>query len=347
MNTLSTPWRALAAAVPALVLALSSVSRVEAKEGWGTNFEAAKTQAAKDKKDILMDFTGSDWCGWCIKLDEEVFSKDGFKQEAPKHFVLLELDFPQNKELPKEQTEQNEKLQETYRIAGFPTVILADAEGRPYGKTGYMAGGPEAFNEELNRLRKVRESRDAGFKKAGDAQGLDKAKALKEALGSLEPEVAEEYYQKEMDQIITLDPSDTLGLKAKKEYGERRKALDDKLTEYAQNMQAKEFGQAVDDFIAKEKVTGVDLQDLLFTKLTTLGPADLDKANDLMNEVIKIDPKSELGERAATVKEKITVMRKQIEESRKTDADKADADKDDKDKGQAEEKAAPDKKEDK
>lgn len=338
MKSLSSSWRALAAAVPALVLAFSPAAR--ANEGWGTDFEAAKATAAKESKDLLMDFTGSDWCGWCIRLNKEVFSQDAFKQDAPKHFVLLELDFPQQKELPKEEKEQNEKLQETYSIEGFPTILLADAKGRPYAKTGYMEGGPEKYNEHLAELRKIRETRDAAFKKAEAAEGLEKAKAINEGLQALDPEVVTGYYKEELEKVISLDKDDTLGFKAKKAYSDKRTALDEKLSEFQQSEKTKEFSDAIDEFIKTEKVKGSDLQDLLFTKLQVFGPADIDKADALMDEVIKVDADSELGKNAVNVKKRIVEMRKQVDESKKDDADKSDKDKD-------KDKAAPEEKEEK
>ena len=314
MQLFSTLWRALAASVPALCLTFSPA--VRAGEGWVTNFEEAKTAAAKDNKDILMDFTGSDWCGWCIKLQKEVFTTDGFKSVSPKHFVLLELDFPQNKELPKELKEQNEKLQEKYAIEGFPTIMLTDAKGRPYAKTGYMPGGPEAYNTHLGDLRKIREARDAEFKKAEAASGLDKAKALQAGLKTLGPDVASAYYQEEIDQIIALDTEDTLGLKAKRVYGVKRQDLDEQLQKFAAEQKTKEFGEAIDAFIIAEKITGEDLQDLMMTKLQILGPADLEKADALMDAVIKVDPKTELAGRAKEIKGSIVEMRKQVDKSK-------------------------------
>ena len=71
-----------------------------AGEGWTNDFEAAKTKAKKEGKHLLLDFTGSDWCGFCIRLHGEVFSKEVFRKEVPKHFVLVELDFPRQKQLP-------------------------------------------------------------------------------------------------------------------------------------------------------------------------------------------------------------------------------------------------------
>jgi protein disulfide-isomerase len=101
-----------------------------------------------------MDFTGSDWCGWCIMLDKEVFSRPEFKEYASKNLVLLELDFPRKKQMPPETAAQNEKLLMKYGIQGFPTVVVFDSSGKPLGALGYQAGGPQAFIAVLEKLRK-------------------------------------------------------------------------------------------------------------------------------------------------------------------------------------------------
>ena len=145
-----------AAALPALVL---SVSSLRAADAWETDLAKAKATAAKEKRDLLMDFTGSDWCHWCIQLHEEVFDKDAFKQDAPKSFVLLQVDFPQQKEQSEDTKKQNEKLQEEYHIEGFPTIVLADAEGRPYAMTGYEKGGAAKYMQHLTELRKKHAAR--------------------------------------------------------------------------------------------------------------------------------------------------------------------------------------------
>lgn len=316
MTSSSFSWRVIIAAIPALVLAFTSVSR--AADGWMTNYEEAKTLAAKENKDILIDFTGSDWCAACAALKKAVWSTDVFKQEAPKHFVLLELDFPQQKPLPKELEAQNEKLQALYEIKSFPTVLLTDAKGRPYAMTGYDENlkTPEAYNDHLATLRKVKAARDEGLKKAEAAPEPDKAKALYEALKTMGTEIATTYYKEELDQVIALDAGDTLGLKAKKEYRAKRQALETQLEDLMMNQKTKEYTEAVDAFIAREKVSGPNLQDLLLTKLTVLGPADLDKAPALLDEVIKVDAGTELAERARSIKLRVIEMRKQIEKSK-------------------------------
>ena len=125
-----------------------------AKSGWLTSYDQAQKEAQSKNRLLLMDFTGSDWCGWCIMLDKEVFSKAEFKEYASKNLVLLELDFPRRKQMPPETAAQNERLLMKYGIQGFPTVVVFDSGGKPLGALGYTAGGPQAFIEQLERLRK-------------------------------------------------------------------------------------------------------------------------------------------------------------------------------------------------
>ena len=125
-----------------------------AKPGWFTSYELAQKEASSKNRLLLMDFTGSDWCGWCIMLDKEVFSKPEFKEYASKNLVLLELDFPRSKKMPPDTAKQNERLAVKYGIQGFPTVVVFDSNGKPLGALGYQAGGPQAFIAQLEKLRK-------------------------------------------------------------------------------------------------------------------------------------------------------------------------------------------------
>ena len=121
-------------------------------EGWLTNFEDAKKQASLENKSLLVDFTGSDWCGYCIKLKEEVFDKKEFADFAKDKFILVELDFPSKKKQDPAIKAQNAELGKKYRIQGYPTILLMDAKGRPFAKTGYQSGGPSAYNQHLKEL---------------------------------------------------------------------------------------------------------------------------------------------------------------------------------------------------
>lgn len=159
-----------------LALLLTPLAALGA-EGWLTDFEAAKKQAAAEKKDILVDFTGSDWCGWCIKLDKEVFSTPAFK--AQKDFVLVSLDFPRRKEIPADQKAKNEALMRQWGVRGFPTIILTNAKGEAYARTGYQPGGPEKYLPHLAELRK--QNTPAGVKAFGEEQAKLAAAAAKDA----------------------------------------------------------------------------------------------------------------------------------------------------------------------
>lgn len=136
----------------ALVL-LASLPSLFAADAWLTDLEAAKKQAAAEKKDILVDFTGSDWCGWCIRLKKEVFDQPEFA-EASKKFVLVELDFPRGKKQAPELKAKNEALSKQFAIAGFPTILLLDAQGQVYAQTGYQEGGAKQYLAHLDTLSK-------------------------------------------------------------------------------------------------------------------------------------------------------------------------------------------------
>ena len=189
-----------------LLLALTVSLSTAAGDEWMTDFEAAKQKAAAENKDLLVNFTGSDWCSWCIKLVDEVFKHDAFKKCVADNFVLVELDFPQDKSKLDESTQtQNEMLQEKYSIQGFPTILLLDDQGRPYAQTGYQAGGPEKYLAHLDKLLAIKTKRDEALMAAEKLEGPVKAKSLVEALKLL-PEGQLNHYSKITQQIEELDP---------------------------------------------------------------------------------------------------------------------------------------------
>jgi thioredoxin-related protein len=142
--------------VPVLVLvaALMGLSSAWGEPSWLTDYRQAQQQAKANKKLLLLDFTGSDWCGWCIRLRREVFSQPEFQEYADKNLVLVEVDFPRGKEQTQDVRRQNQNLAMQYEVQGFPTIIVLNGEGKKVGELGYMPGGPSAFISELERLRK-------------------------------------------------------------------------------------------------------------------------------------------------------------------------------------------------
>jgi protein disulfide-isomerase len=132
----------------------------EAEQGleWHTDLLKANELSKKSGKPIFAFFTGSDWCGWCIKLQKNVFEKAGFIQWAKKNVILLELDYPRRKQLSPELTQQNAGLQQTFQVQGYPTVwifTLAKDEATnkynitPLGTLGYPQAAPGAEETEF------------------------------------------------------------------------------------------------------------------------------------------------------------------------------------------------------
>jgi thioredoxin-related protein len=122
---------------------------------WLTDLPAAQAQAKKEKKLVLMDFTGSDWCGWCIKLNKEVFNTPEFTTYAKENLVLVEVDFPRSKPQSDALKKANEALQQKHGAEGFPTIVVLNSEGKEVWKqVGYMAGGPKAWIAKLDTAKK-------------------------------------------------------------------------------------------------------------------------------------------------------------------------------------------------
>lgn len=113
---------------------------------WKTSFTEAVAEASQQNKEVLLNFTGSDWCPWCVKMDQEVLSQKQFSDFALKNLVLVKLDFPRHKKLSPDEKAQNEQLAKKYAIQGFPTFVLVDASGKEVRRQeGYLEGGPAEF----------------------------------------------------------------------------------------------------------------------------------------------------------------------------------------------------------
>jgi thioredoxin-related protein len=208
-------------------------------EGWTHDWEAAKKQAASEKKDLLLDFTGSDWCGWCIKLDKEVFQKEGFKKAAKEKFILVEVDFPNDtSKISQETQDQNKKLGEEFGIKGYPTILLCDASGKPFAQTGYRPDGEEKYVAHLDKLRANKTKRDNGLAAAAKLEGPAKAKALVGALKDIPDNLVDGSYADVVAEIKKADPQDETGFV-------KKQAMRAKLQEFEKGLDA--FGEKQDN----------------------------------------------------------------------------------------------------
>jgi thiol:disulfide interchange protein len=113
------------------VAALTAPAFASTLEGWSTNLDEALATAKKEKKSVLVEFTGSDWCPPCIAMRKNVFSKKEFVEAASKKYILVELDLPKGRP---EVAEKNQPLAEKFKIEGFPTVVLLNSDGKEFSR---------------------------------------------------------------------------------------------------------------------------------------------------------------------------------------------------------------------
>jgi thioredoxin-related protein len=138
------------------MVACCALLQVRAAElNWTTDVPAALAKAKAENKTVLLDFTGSDWCGWCIKFKKEAIDTPEFQDFAAKNLVLVELDFPRKKEQSAELKKANKALSEQYNITGFPTFVVLNKTGKEIGRQdGYEPGGAKAFIDKINSFKK-------------------------------------------------------------------------------------------------------------------------------------------------------------------------------------------------
>jgi protein disulfide-isomerase len=168
--------------LPLLVTLAFALPASAAGDGWLTDFEAATKLAKETQRPILADFTGSDWCFYCKKLSKEVFATDVFKAWAKKTVVLLEVDFPNTKELPAKVTAQNEKLKLRYGIEAFPTTVFLSVDGKELGRSHYLPGGAKNWIEKAEAL--LAKAKPPAVE-SGWTESYDKAVARAKAEGKL------------------------------------------------------------------------------------------------------------------------------------------------------------------
>ncbi len=125
-----------------------TIGSIVMAQSWETSFEVAKSRSAGEGKNIILCFSGSDWCIPCIKLEKTIWESADFAKYAKDHYVLLRADFPKKKAnaLPKELQEQNDKLAEAYNKQGmFPLVVVLNKNGKVLGTTSYKNVSPVEY----------------------------------------------------------------------------------------------------------------------------------------------------------------------------------------------------------
>ncbi len=202
-------------AIATILIALSAGGVGANNLTWLDDLEHAKQAAAREHKDLLINFTGTTWCQACMALECEVLSTEAFAPAADT-FILVRLEYPGGvSRLPQEPAAPASTWVDQYGVVSYPTVFLADENGKPYATTGAIGLSPAEFLKHVLKLRGVHEQRDAAFAKAANAAGSDRAHALDAGLKSLEGGFDDtkdysnanpllKFYRSEIDEVVRL-----------------------------------------------------------------------------------------------------------------------------------------------
>ena len=300
----------LAVSVTGTLWAQETAKEAGARGGeWHTDFDAAKQLAKKEGKDLLMEFTRSEGCGWCLKLEKEVLSQTAFKEEMTKNYVLVMLDYPRDSsQLSPEVKEQQKELQKYYHIRRFPSFVFADASGRPYARESYRDRKAEEYLKEITGLHKQRERRDAAFAQAENAEGKEKARLLEKGLSEVSRRY-HLYYPKRIAEIAKADPEDTSGYVAKVRVDEVRVDLGRVLRTHYEERKYEAIPLAVDGYISEHKPKGNALQVALLYKVQAFYlTKQHEEAKALADEVIALNNVSRAASYASSIKKRIERM---------------------------------------
>jgi thioredoxin-related protein len=261
---------------------------------WAKSPESAIASAKKEKKDLLLLFTGSDWCPPCKKLEQEVFSDDSFYDEAATFFVFLKFDFLRNSPLPDDVSKLNDQWAEKFGVDSFPTVVLVDENLKPYAFAGYEEGGVENFLGMLEESRQIRVTRDEKMALAEKATGDARAKLLDEALAGLPREISEVYYGDIIKEIVKLDEDDELGLRTRwneENDKELRKVILTDVMMIARLESPARAIQLIDELLAEIKFTAKQRLEIMQMKLSLLREKgdDIAKVDQIMDDMINLE----------------------------------------------------------
>lgn len=191
-----------------LIAGLAAIVMPAFAAEWMTDLEAAKTKAAAENKAVLVDFTGSDWCGYCIRLKKNVFDTPEFETYAADKFVLVEIDVPNDVSRVggAENAAKNRALCEQYQVSGFPTIMVLSADGKVLG--GFVGG-----QSNLQSTMVPLDAALANGNKLAEAQklqGVEKARALMAVYSNI-PSDMQPLAAPMIEEIAALDPANETG----------------------------------------------------------------------------------------------------------------------------------------
>lgn len=270
---------------------------------WLTDFDAAKARAAKEGKAVLIDFTGSDWCGYCIKLRRDVFDKENFADYAKDKFILLEIDQPRKAKMDPAQLAANRKLAESYGVDGYPTVLVVDSEGT-------LMGGFCGYPGSADEVKDLLDEAYGNYKKLRDAGKDKKLEVLRSIYDELDEDL-QECADSLRRAIVAADPEDKAGLRKSMAAKEERRFILDELHEAPTPQRCLEIIDAHLPGISAENRTGLLAMKELILLNTARSVEDVIKARDTIAAALETEKDPKI----------IAAIRKNIEERYKDPAE--------------------------
>lgn len=281
---------------------------------WHTDYQAALARAKEQKKHLLIVFTGSDWIPLCRIYDRDILNQPEFIDSASEHYVLVRMDYPKKTPQPPAVAQQNQLFMRAYRISAFPTLMVTDLEGRPYGVNGYQPVTPANYAKVIGAMRQSATVRDQYFEKAATATGAEKASLLTKGVPNLPGNLSARYYRPQLEEIIAHDPQDETGKVAKCKRLLADVAYSDKMQELESNVEWSEMLTVTDAYIAENGLQGAERQQALLNKASVYQKQG--KLADLIRtllEVVAIDAKTPQAQQAQGALDKLRAKKLQEE----------------------------------
>lgn len=273
----------------------------------------AQTQAAQEKKSVLLVFIGGEWSEPSQKFREEILNNADFKKKASEDFVIHLLEYPKDQDKA-DQTLKD--LRGKFQVGRYPTLLLTDPLGRPFGYTGYRPGGSEALVKALSDAVELRKKRDASFAKAQKSKGVEKAKALVEGLNLLPRQILTEHYSAELAAIKKADPKGETKLVVELEKAEVVRKEQDEYNVLFREKKYDEIVKKSQD--AATKVKGEDAQRLtMFGIQALVSLKKYDEANQSIEAMGKLAPESQFGKSVDRYKKTVAGIKKRNEAPKK------------------------------
>ena len=290
---------------------LGAASSAQADQ-WATDPDAAIAKAKKEGKDLLFYFSGTEKCRDCKSLEEEVFDQADFQDEITSEFLLVRVKHRDSATATELEKVHSLKWSREFGITNFPTVFLVDNKLIPFAVAGYEKGGVNNYLGMLTEFHKVRVDRDVAMAKAEKAKGLERAKLLDQAISGISEPVANVYYPKVIEEIISLDADNELGLRGKwnsEREAEQRKVMMTELMLVARLEKPDVAVKAIDKVLAEMEFPVAQQLEILQMKLNIVRRQNNPEALDqLLDQMIGL-PGVEGATRERLIVKKILLMR--------------------------------------